>query len=134
MTETDGRKWVTRLMNGYPVLVQPIESATTGIGIPDLWFGSDHINTWAELKVVRFNEKVIRPKWRQGQIPWILRALAKRVDVLLFVFDDIGFVTVFRGGNILQEYTYEDFRALCSMRAQVKEVEAYELYRLLENK
>lgn len=68
------------------MLLQPIESPTTGVGILDLYFRTEKCGGWIELKVGHVSATgEVKIKWQPGQLSWIKRHVALSGKTFLFV-------------------------------------------------
>jgi hypothetical protein len=107
MTEALGRRWLKYLFKTTNILIQPIESGTTGLGIPDLFIRTERSECWVELKQTRNIKKGIRIDFRPGQLPWIMNyhKLGGRVFLFLFVkTDDDEVILHVIKGNAIKSY------------------------------
>lgn len=73
-SEADVRGTLTRALRANSVLVQPIESPLTGLGIPDLFVRTSKVSAWVELKFERREPKLpYMVSFRDGQYGWLKR-------------------------------------------------------------
>jgi len=70
MTETEGRQWLKRKLYRFDIVLQPIESGGTGVGIPDLFMQANK-SLWIELKIGHYVAQGVRVVFRPGQLQWI---------------------------------------------------------------
>ena len=93
------------------VLIQRIETGSTGIGIPDFYFKTMYNEGWIELKEIKGNvsrEAIIKIPYRPGQFNWIKKYISLSGNVILIC--SIGEVWhCFKGDYIWEEYMWEDF-------------------------
>jgi len=141
MTETQGRQWFRKLMEPYItgklLKFQPIESPSTGLGIPDWWFKTVDTEGWIEEKTVRpVNENGVKIDWRPGQFRWMRDYVRLHGLGFLFVFTDHGMyhsLTVFMNDSIRESYSMEEFTGLyCFSVTDIRDVEASVLYDVLK--
>jgi len=92
MTETDGRRWLRIKLSALDVMLQPIESGGTGIGIPDQFARTREGDYWIELKIGRYVTNGIKVEFRPGQLNWLRRYanLRGKARLLLFVPHEEG--------------------------------------------
>ena len=75
--------------NNTEIFLQRIESGSTGLGIPDIYFATKKENGWLELKEIKILSKNINPDniikipFREGQKGWILNHL--KYDKNIFI-------------------------------------------------
>ena len=50
MTESEGYAWLRRKLKTEVVMLQRIESGSTGLGIPDIFYATNTKHGWIELK------------------------------------------------------------------------------------
>ncbi len=139
MLESGGRLWFKKFLEVRNVMVQLIESAPTGLGIPDVFFRTATTDAWAELK--RLDESfvkhdAIRVPFRPRQYEWLMDYDAHGGCALLILFteDELGdsFATAYRGPNIKKYYTMETFMSLCTVSKALSEWDGDDLYKLTE--
>lgn len=125
MTETEGRRWLKKLMKGCPILLKPIETSTEP-GVFDIWFGLKlydemGISGWIELKQLdMIDGAMVRPKWRPRQLEFASDVVSVGVSAYLFLFDNYlldedwrnSRLTIFCGDAIRKEYTPHEFGTL----------------------
>lgn len=141
MTESVGRKWLVDMFKTHTqyAKVQPIESAVTGNGIPDIYFRTRTRDGWIELKVAHFDlESNVDIDFRPGQLPWIKHCNGLGGNAMLFVFiRDIEVsaaygLHVFRGANILPRYTMAQFFGSCSFsQLNYKDITVFDMQTVL---
>ena len=92
------------------VLLQPIESGRTGLGIPDIFWKTDFNQGWIELKQVYVTKygKVVVP-FRPGQLPWARKYIALNGNmILLATFENTTYgkntLIAVHGNNIMHRY------------------------------
>ena len=86
MTEASIRRWLIKLLKNQPIKLQPIESGSTGLGIPDLYFRAAKQGGWVEFKVARMNEAgEIKLRWEPGQLNWIKEHAELNGKTFLFI-------------------------------------------------
>ena len=116
MTESSIRQWLIKLLKPYPIKLQPIESGSTGLGIPDLYFRATKQSGWIEFKIGKVNKNgEIKLRWEPGQLNWIKEHAELNGRTFLFVGVEPDFVLItqlntvciaFKGAdNILFEST-----------------------------
>lgn len=72
MTEKDMFKYLHKVEPRFKA--QAIESAITGIGIPDWWFAIGLVHGWIEAKSIKREVKGrFKIQYRPGQLPWHIR-------------------------------------------------------------
>lgn len=101
------------------ILVQPIESGGTGLGIPDLFIRTKNHDIWMELKRVDWPNgrgKTISIPWRPGQLNWIKHYISLGGLAYLCVYVNKGkhknTVYFFKNYQILKTYSQEAFESL----------------------
>ena len=118
MTETDGRRWISKLLGVTGSFVQRIESGPVGLGIPDLWIKTWKVGAWGELKIVRLSDIIVIP-WRPLQVTWLERNHVMGGTSILFAFYESRYkeqgVAIFKDKHIWREYTYEQFFGLANV-------------------
>ena len=74
MRRTEGmfRGDLTRAIRANNCQAQPIESGTTGLGIPDLWVRTTKVGAWVELKNEHYEPRIpyVVP-FKPGQYAWL---------------------------------------------------------------
>ena len=115
MNEAEGRQWLFKLLKNEPIILQRIESESTGIGIPDIFFRTPFLDGWIELKQVKGDytkKQIVTIPWRKGQFEWMRRYIGMGGHGLLFVFFETtpGYKTlaVFEKDNVRKTYTPSD--------------------------
>ena len=114
------RQWLIKVMRDKPILLQPIESGGTGIGIPDIFFRTRVNEGWIELKIAKIIKGSFRIKidWRMGQLNWISRYVSLRGKVLLMI-----------GIEITNEFILMDMSGIRAVYADLDEMYDTAVYR-----
>ena len=136
--EKDLRKWLFNKLKDYPIEFQPIESESTGIGIPDIYFSAE-LSGWIELKcdATLYNSNtnvcMIRIPFRPGQISWINKHMKfKSSNIFLFLYFR-GCLYIFRNNHIQKEYYYHEFKDNVEIAMSINDIQPKQLYRILIN-
>jgi hypothetical protein len=108
MTETKIRQYLKKLLkyeidNGL-IQFQPIESGSTGIGIPDIYFASDRKEGWIELKILKKKGTSLIVPYRPGQWNWIQKRMHLNKRTYLFAYYQ-NKIYVYFNENIRKEYS-----------------------------
>ncbi len=95
------------------VLMQPIESGKTGLGIPDIYFKTMFHEGWIELKeiIITSADRIAIP-FRPGQLPWIRRYIRLGGNIILLMTYKKSLYTMgwenlwiaVKGANIMSVY------------------------------
>lgn len=71
-SEADVRGALTRALRANNAQAQPIESGSTGLGIPDLFVRTVEVSAWIELKFERYEPGIpYTVPYRPGQFGWL---------------------------------------------------------------
>jgi len=94
-------------------LVQRIESGTTGLGIPDIFFRTNDSEGWIELKEIFWPSKEttsIKIPFRPGQYPWLKQytSLNGKAFLICSLYGKTN-IFIFLGRSIFKEYTQKEF-------------------------
>ncbi len=114
------------------ILMQRIESGSTGIGIPDFYFKTTKEEGWIELKEIKGNvsrEAIIRIPYRPGQYNWLRNYTQLNGNAILICSIDKAWYC-FKGDYIQETYIYEDLHTFCQ---QFREVSELNFPHLLQN-
>lgn len=121
MTEADGRRWIRHRAEREGWLYQPIESAMTGLGIPDGFFRTDACEGWIELKRLTKITDVVAIPFRPNQLQWLMRYHGLGGRAFLFVFyavqlsHEVESLAVFRGEYIHKTYEWTKFDSMAML-------------------
>ena len=73
-SEADVRGHLVKALRANNVQAQPIESGTTGLGIPDMFVRTTCKDLWVELKFERYEPRLpYTVPFRPGQYGWLRR-------------------------------------------------------------
>ena len=109
MTEASIRRWLIKLLKPCAIKLQPIESGSTGIGIPDFYFRTAKQGGWIELKVGKLNAKgEIKLRWQPGQLNWIREHAKLLGKTFLFIGLPPNLIMILRLNATCMEYAYID--------------------------
>ena len=135
MLESTIRKEMIKELPKKDILLQPIESSRTGVGILDMFYRSEHKDGWIELKCIKDYPKKpqvpIRIPWRPGQMNWIIDYRNLNGSVFLFLHIKNA-LWVFNGYCIKREYLDFEIIGLCSYKTYWKDVDWGHIYNLLD--
>lgn len=113
--ESDFRGALGQAIRATQCIAQPIESGSTGLGIPDLFVRTTKVSVWMELKNLRYPARFpfVVP-FRPGQAAWLERHYKLGgISVLGIAAQDVKYFFV--NENIRR--TYEtDFDSLCNFK------------------
>jgi len=102
-------------MVGTPTQFTRIETGSTRVGVPDLYWSTPNNNGWIEFKTVySLQVPVIKPVWRPGQLGWVkdhtklgdnvwLAVTDKYEDVMLFILSPISVTFKIEECNMFME-------------------------------
>jgi hypothetical protein len=107
-SEADVRGALTRALRANDALVQPIESAMTGLGIPDMYVRTKRVSAWVELKYERHEPRMpYTVPFRPGQWGWLARHWALGGTSVLAVWTPSG-LHCFKDFEICETYMVLD--------------------------
>jgi hypothetical protein len=102
--EGDLRSDFTKHVNAQGCKAQPIESGTTGLGIPDWYVRTPKVSAWAEFKNLRFPLNYpLEVPFKPGQYTWLKRHWALGGTSLLIIGTIEG-IYVWRNEHIQKVY------------------------------
>ena len=114
------------------ILIQRIETGSTGIGVPDFYFKTIYNEGWIELKEIKGNtsrEAIIKIPYQPGQYNWLKNYNALNGNAILICsIDKVWYC--FKGDYIQQSYIWKDFHTLCQ---QFRTASGINFPRLLQN-
>lgn len=86
---------------------QPIESGSTGLGIPDIFIRTNKHGVWAELKNLKYPlHYPFTVPFRPGQYSWLMQH-TKRGGFSLLIIGTLEGVFFFKDSNIKEVYDVE---------------------------
>lgn len=135
MLEKTIRKEMIKRLPEDKILLQPIESGNTGIGILDIFYRSLHQDGWIEFKVIKNYPKrsrFIKIPWRPGQMNWIRRYRELNGNVFLFLYIENA-LWILRDFCILKQYTEPKLLELSCYREFWKELNWNKIYAILNS-
>ena len=103
-SESELRQGLTKGLRAHHVIATPIESGTTGLGIPDLYIRTTKVSAWAELKHIRqpFTYPFVVP-FRPGQHAWLTQH-HRLGGVSLLIMSTPTDIFVFKNKHIHEAY------------------------------
>lgn len=126
------KAWVKRdgfLHVDEPIKFHRIESHSTELGIPDIYFETRTITGWIEQKYIVWPKKwdtIIQPGWQPGQLNWITKhndfTNRKYSRAVLAVLDNFGMIRIFTGEGICHEYSQNYFKAMAYEVTNLREL------------
>jgi len=121
MSETISARNMISAVKKYDssIFLQRIESGSTSLGIPDVYFATPTIGGWIENKEIERLPKLlyapVKVPFQVGQLAWIKRHLKYNDNVYLsmYVRSEVSYFFV-KGANIKEVYeNVEHFREHC---------------------
>lgn len=113
MKETDMYAKLRTIFIRNGSLIQRIESGSTGLGIPDVFFRTKQSDGWIELKEVSWpirEETKIHIPFKSGQFYWAHKYSSLNGDMFLICsIRGNTNIYIFRKEYILKEYTKKEF-------------------------
>lgn len=107
-SEADVRGVLTRALRANGALAQPIESGTTGLGIPDLFVRTTRVSAWVELKYARYEpSSTYEVTFREGQYGWLKRYYELGGTSVLGIWTPAG-LHCFKNESIKQYYSLKN--------------------------
>jgi hypothetical protein len=115
-TEGTFRGDLTRAIRANDCQAQPIESGTTGLGIPDLWVRTTKVGAWVELKNEHYDlplPGIYAVPFRTGQYGWLRRHYELGGISVLGVKAPSG--VYFFANEAIREVYYDSLQIVCNI-------------------
>lgn len=139
MTETEGRQWLKKLCKDRAIILQPIESSRTAIGIPDIYFRTPIVDGWIELKQTEMkmtSSYSYKIPFRPQQFEWLHKYSAFGGNAILCLFmqtEDSHLVFFIKRHNIHHEYTMKELTELSFLWRNIDNISFTDFYRMCNN-
>ena len=117
------------------VKLQRIESGSTGLGIPDIFYRTLKYDGWIESKIIKTKlTKPIVVPFRPGQFSWLRDYILLGGTAFLMVYiEDTHDVAMLKNIYIQEWYDVGDIIVKASMFKSIRDITAEGLYTVLNN-